>query len=116
MKLEEKRNYLIEQFGYCPVDDDAGIEFYYKAIHDYDFGLIDADDYAWLNTLLQYDIGADNAFQIIYWYYKNFDSTVQESIHANNRSELEMVCSELEIYLNFSNWVEEEPKWFKYGF
>ena len=112
----EKVEWLMNEIGYLPVDDEAGIEFYYKGMHDFGLGLYDTDDYAWLNTLLRYDIGGENARLIIDWYYVNEDTTVQEAINIDGKEELAEIAEKLGIHLDFSNWMTEEPMALEYGF
>ena len=112
----EKINWLIDEIGYLPVSDEDGINFYYKGMHDFGFGLYDTDDYAWLNTLLRYDIGGENATEIIRWYYKNMDMTVQDAVRIEDRDEFYGVCQRLGLDIDFSHWPEIEPEYIEYGF
>lgn len=110
---EEKRNWLAKELGkdyYYEFTEPKTINHYYKAIHDFNMGLTDADDYAWLITLFGYDIGAENAFEIIRWYYENFDATVNDMVGINQKIELWYVCNKLNIHLDFSMWTDAEPK------
>lgn len=116
MKTSEMKQWLVDEIGFVPVDDEDGVEFYYTAMHDYNMGLCDADDYAWLNTLLRYDIGADEALEIIDWFYVNEDITVQDAIDVNSKEELMAVCEELGLKIDFSHWLEEDPVAYEYGF
>lgn len=112
----EKVDWLMKEIGYLPVDDEDGIDFYYKGMHDFGLGLYDTDDYAWLNTLLRYDIGGENAKAIIDWYYVNEDTTVQEAIDVEHKDELAEVADKLGITLDFSNWPDEDPEYLECGF
>jgi hypothetical protein len=111
-----KINWLIDEIGYLPVSDEDGINFYYKGMHDFGLGLHDTDDYAWLNTLLRYDIGGENATEIIRWYYANMDMTVQDAVRIEDRDELYGVCQRLGLDIDFSQWPETEPEYIEYGF
>lgn len=112
----EKVDWIMKEIGYLPADDEAGIDFYYKGMHDFGLGLYDTDDYAWLNTLLGYDIGGENAKAIIDWYYVNEDTTVQEAIDVERKDELVEVADKLGIVLDFSNWPDKDPEYLEYGF
>lgn len=112
-----KAEWIEKEIGFLPVDGEEGIDFYYKAMHDHDMGLYDADDYAWLNTLLRYDIGAERALSIIRWYYENLDATVQDMVDHDQKETLKNICeSELGLNLDFSHWPEKEPIFLEYGF
>lgn len=112
-EITEQRHWLLHEIGFVPVETETGIRFYYDAMHDHDFGLGDADDYAWLNTLLGYDIGAENAKQIIRWCYEEVDSTVYGTITFDDKGTLKNICEfELDIKLDFSHWAAVEPEVF----
>ena len=114
MTVEQKADWIENEIGFIPVDKEAAVEFYYKAMHDYDMALMDADDYAWLNTLFRYDIGADRALEIIKWFY---EQTVVDAVSVNQKETLENICRfELGLHLDFSHWPDKEPKIFEYGF
>ena len=120
-ELEDYIAWLAKEFGRSFAesikDNPEVIIHYYKACHDYNMGMSDADDYAWLNTLFRYDIGAERALDIIRWYYENYDSTLQDSITVNSRETLKSICEmELGLNLDFSHWPKTEPKCFEYGF
>ena len=118
--FEEKLNWLTYTFGHSftdQIDDNPeAINHYYKATRDYDMGISDADDWAWLNTLIRYDIGAYHASGIIDWLYTNEDATVMDVINVNSRDKLEDICRELGYHLNFNHWVEKEPGALEFGF
>ena len=62
--IEEKRRKLSEYYGMdTSWDNDSFINFYYRCMKS-DLDLLDADEYATLNTLLNYDIGMENALLI----------------------------------------------------
>ena len=116
-----KREWLVKELGESwvteQIDFPEGIDHYYKGMHDYGMGVTDCDDWAWLNTLFRYDIGAENAKKIIGWYYENEDTTVQDAVSVEKSEELWYVCDiELGIHLDFSHWPKEEPTALEYGF
>ena len=93
--------------------DETAHNFYYRAMHDNHMDLYDADDYAWLNTLIGYDIGVKNAKRIEKWLYEN-DETVT-SYSAENIGTLKNLCElELELKIDFSNAVTVTPEAIKY--
>jgi len=87
--LTQKINYLINEIGFLPVweDDVEWIDFYYTCMHDYGFSLYDTDEYANLNQILGYDIGAKAAQKISDYYYANEDISVLE-LDTKDRDEL----------------------------
>jgi hypothetical protein len=98
-------------------------KFYVKYLMD-NLDICDIDRYAWLNTLFQYDIGAKNAMEIDSWlwgsetvlkdYPLGFD-TLELTWNDEEGKELLKKCnSELNLNLDFSNWVTYEPEYYKY--
>ena len=117
---EEKLNWLTRMFGHSftdQIDDNReAIDHYYKATHDYDMGITDADDWAWLNTLFRYDIGADHANGIIEWFYENEEATVMDCVNVDEKKLLQNICETLGFHLDFSHWPDKEPKALEFGF
>ena len=117
---DEKLNWMKSIYGEYFISQIANnpmaIRHYYKAIHDYDMGVTDADDYAWLNTLFQYDIGGVNAMYLIRWFYVSENTTVQDRINVGSKEELKDLCGNIGLHLDFSNWVNEEPKALRFEF
>ena len=116
MKTSEMKQWLVDEIGFVPVDDEDGVEFYYTAMHDHGFGLYDTDDYAWLNTILRYDIGVEAASAIINWCFDNYDTSVQDAFDVNAKEELIAACDEMGLEIDFSHWLEEDPGAYEYGF
>jgi len=116
-ETEAKAEAIKNLIGFLPVDSDEGIDHYHKSIFFYDMGLTDADDYAWLNTLFRYDIGAERAKAIINWYYENLDTTVQDAVSVDQKETLKNICEmELGFHLDFTHWPKYEPEYLEYGF
>ena len=117
INYRQMEEWLKRQLGNAPTNDQEGIIFYYRAMHDYDMGVMDADDYAWLNTLFRYDIGAERALDIIRWYYEKEDATVMDSVSIDTKETLKTICEdELGLHLDFSHWPKTEPKYIEFGF
>ena len=113
MTIEQKLNWLDNELGvgFLGEDNYDAINFYYCAMHDYDMGVCDADDWAWLNTLFGYNIGATRSLFITTWYYENLDATVNECVGSQDKETLRSICKwELGLHLDFSNWADDEPK------
>lgn len=87
--------------------DDKAYDFYYMAMHDNGMDLYDADDYAWICTLINYDIGADRAKEILKWLYEN-DQTAM-SFTAESIPTLKNICEELDLKIDFSKALTETP-------
>ncbi len=82
--------------------------FFYRAMHDNEMGFYDADSYAWLNTLFGYDIGIENARNIIKWLYENDQNAFE--FNAGNKGTLENICElELGLKLDFTMFAESTP-------
>jgi len=117
MTIEEKLNWLKNEVGadffdFTPEDCNV-INHYYCGMHDHNMSVYEADDWAWLNTLFGYNIGATRALMIINWYYENNDATVEECVGVQDKETLHSVCEwELGLHLDFSNWVDKESKYY----
>lgn len=109
-----KREWLVSKIGSEIVDQlpNAGVAFYYMAMHDNGMDLSDADRYAWLNMLFGDDIGVDAARKIIDWYHGK-DLDVMELTHTSKK-EVMGVCEELGLHLFFEDWPLEEPDYIDY--
>lgn len=117
MTISEKRDWINEKTQLNVPEDEEIVQFYYKAVHDHAMLPHEADDYAYLNTMFRYDIGAEAAKAIIGWYYNNQDTTVQDAVTAEGKGTLENICQlELGLHLDFSHFAQEEQEWLEYGF
>lgn len=113
----EKNVWLVKQVGNVIPNDDECVEFYYRAMHDYGMGITDADDYAYLNTLFQYDIGAERALAIIRWFYEEQDAAIQDAVTVEDKGTLRNICEfELGLHFNWDYFLKEEPKMLQYNF
>lgn len=116
---EEKYNWLCKEFGEASIDwaegDDGSIDFVYRSIRDYDMGITDVDSYAWINTLLGYDIGAERALGLIRWYHENYDSTLLDMVIVDSKEIFRNIAElELGYHFDYSKWPEEDPKYIRY--
>ena len=114
MGTQEKAEWIRKEIGILPAEDEKAIVHYYAAMHDFGMGLTDADDYAWLNTLLGYNIGPDYAFGIIRYLYETHDTTAQEAINAGSKAMLEEICQALGYKSDVSQWPEADPECIRY--
>ena len=86
---------------------DEFYSFYYRCMNA-GMHYADADRYAILNTLFNYDIGMDNARAIDEWMYEN-DEEIYE-LNANKVSKLTvaLAVAELGLDVDFSGWIKED--------
>lgn len=114
-EIERKRKWLESANGKDIVAglDDNAIDFYFDAAQDISFSIYDADKWAWLNTLFGYDIGKENAIEILEWFYAN-DQDIM-CLTAESKGTLQMICkSELWLSLSFDSFVTETPDFISY--
>lgn len=87
--------------------------FYYRCMEN-DMHYLNADEYAILNTLFNYDIGIDNYWAITEWMDENgkniFDLTCKD------KSLILSAATELGLNLCFNNWNENECKDLNYKY
>lgn len=115
---EEVLNYL-ELDVYDDNTDylDEFYSFYYRCMNE-GMHYADADRYAILNTLFNYDIGMDNAKAIDEWMYEH-DGEIYElnATNADDKANVALAVAELGLNLDFSGWIKEdyaEYKFFEY--
>lgn len=86
---------------------DEFYSFYYRCMKaDMDFA--DADRYAILNTLLNYDIGMENARAIDCWIYEH-DKEIYELNNSEKSKQLVMLAVEdLGLKIDFNEWIKED--------
>lgn len=107
---EEVLNYLE-----CDNGDysDEFYAFYYRCAEaDMDFA--DADRYAILNTLFNYDIGMDNAREIDGWMYEHDEEIYELNADEKSRELVALAVAELGLNLDFSGWIKEDYKEYKF--
>ena len=108
---EEVLNYLeCEEDIYA----DELYAFYYRCMKA-DMHFADADRYAILNTLFNYDIGMENAIAIDTWMYEH-DKEIYElkATSERDRADIKLAVAELGLNLDFSNWATEDYTEYKY--
>ena len=74
----------------------------------------DADRYAILNTLFNYDIGMENARSIDHWMYENDNDIFELDAREKDKRLLRQAAKELGIGLDFSNFATEEYTAYKF--
>lgn len=75
----------------------------------------DADRYAILNTMFNYDIGMENARQIDGWMYEH-DEEIYELIATNmeHKALVALAVAELGLDIDFSGWIKEDYTEYKF--
>lgn len=105
LTLKEKVDFINRKTGssFAVECGEKCINFYYKQISK-GFGLLDADDYAQLNTLFGYDIGEEN-------FRKLNDELWERDIRASelnpdedSKEEVMDICNAIGLEMNFSKW------------
>lgn len=86
---------------------DEFYSFYYRCMKA-GMHYADADRYAILNTMFNYDIGMENARVIDHWMYEH-DEEIYElnPENADDKSMVALAVAELGLNLDFSGWVDE---------
>ncbi len=88
------------------------IDFYLRC-RDAGMHMADADRYAILNTMFQYDIGMENANELNEWLYEHEEETYE--LKPNKCKELlKYGCEELHINLDFNNFRTEDFSEYSY--
>lgn len=107
-----------EVLMYLDIEDDGYTDelysFYYRCMKaGMDFS--DADRYAILNTLFNYDIGMDNARDIDSWMYEH-DEEIYElnATSMEDKAKVALAVAELGLNLDFSGWIKENYTEYKF--
>lgn len=75
----------------------------------------DADRYAILNTLFNYDIGMDNARDIDSWMYHHDEEIYElKATSKEDKSKVALAVAELGLNLDFSGWIKEDYSEYKF--
>ena len=107
---EEVIRYLDCDNGDYP---DEFYAFYYRcALADMDFA--DADRYAILNTLLNYDIGMENARAIDGWMYEHNEEIYELNTDEHSKELVMLAVAELGLDIDFSGWIAEDYTQYKF--
>lgn len=108
---EDVINYLECESGDYP---DEFYAFYYRCMMA-DMHYADADRYAILNTLLNYDIGMDNAKAIDSWMYEHDEEIYElKATRMEDKALVALAVAELGLNLDFSGWIKENYAEYKF--
>ena len=100
----------------CEVDvgyPDDFYSFYYRCMMA-GMHCADADRYAILNTLLNYDIGMDNARAIDSWMYEHDEEIYELNNGEDSKALIMQAIAELELNVSSDNWIKEDYKFYKF--
>lgn len=93
---------------------DGFYSFYYRCMKA-DMHYTDADRYAILNTMFDYDIGMDNARNIDDWmYHHNEEIYDLNATNMEDKSKVALAVAELGLNLDFSRWIKEDYTGYKF--
>lgn len=108
---EEVIDYLECDCGDYP---DELYAFYYRCMMAC-MHYADADRYAILNTLFNYDIGMENAREIDGWMYEH-DEEIYELMATNmeHKALVALAVVELGLDIDFSGWIKEDYQEYKF--
>ena len=106
---EEVLNYLeLDIYDDNTDYSDDFYSFYYRCMKA-KMHYADADRYAILNTLFNYDIGMDNARAIDSWMYEH-DGEIYElnPTDMKDKAKVALAVAELGLNLDFSGWINSK--------
>lgn len=108
---EDVLNYL----GIADDDFEDGFFLFYHRCMKADMHYADADRYAILNTMFDYDIGMENARAIDTWMYEH-DKEIYElnPENTNHKSLVALAVAELGLNLDFSGWIGKDYEAYKF--
>lgn len=88
--------------------------FYYRCMKA-DMHYADADRYAILNTLFNYDIGMDNARGIDTWMYHHDEEIYElKATSMEDKLKVALAVAELGLNIDFSGWIKEDYTEYKF--
>jgi phage anti-repressor protein len=111
---KEVEDYLETEMEYCLAYPDDLYAFYYRCMMA-GMHYADADRYAILNTLFNYDIGMENAREIDGWMYEH-DEEIYELMATNmkHKALVALAVAELGLDIDFSGWIKEDYEEYKF--
>ena len=92
---------------------DEFYSFYYRCMKS-DMHFADADRYALLNTLFDYDIGMDNAKAIDEWMYEHDEEIYELSNNEEDKKLVALAVAELGLNIDFSKWIKKDYDEYKF--
>ena len=83
---------------------DAGYAFYHRCLFDHKLCLIDADEYAILNTLIGYDIGVDSALAIAGYLWAHDIERLELTGNDKDKAEVQKAIDVLGLDIKLDKW------------
>lgn len=116
MTLKEKIDALNGDHGLLFDEDmDEGcINFYYREMVENDQDLIDADDYAMLNSILRYDIGRETARELSRELWEQDVDTMELDSDLKSKILIQKAAERCGIKLDWSKWIRGALDAFEY--
>ena len=93
---------------------DEGYAFYHRCLFEHKLSLLDADEYAMLNTLIGYDIGVDNAMKISNYLWERDIETLELSVLEEDKQNVKEAIEALHLNVDLSNWKNDELEAYEY--
>ena len=94
--------------------DDEGYAFYYRCLINNKMSLLDADEYATLNTLIGYDIGVDNAMKISAYLWDREIETLELPEYEESKQDVKAAIETLRLNVDLSNWKNDKFEGYEY--
>lgn len=105
LTLKEKVDFINRKTGssFTVECGEKCIDFYYHQITK-GFGLLDADDYAQLNTLFGYDIGEENFQKLNEELWERDIRALELNPDEDSKEEVMEACKAIGLEMDFSKW------------
>lgn len=94
--------------------DDDGYAFYYRCLFEHQMSLLDADEYAMLNTLIGYDIGVENASEINTYLWEQDIETLELSVDEESKQDVKNAIDALNLNVDLSKWRKDKFESYEY--
>ena len=94
--------------------EDKGYAFYYRCLFNYKMSLLDADEYATLNTLIGYDIGVDNAMKISAYLWDREIETLELPEYEESKQDVKAAVEALHLDVDLLNWKSDKFEGYEY--
>ena len=105
---------------FCGCIDDDFTEYeddffvFHKKVKDKGYDFMDADNYAWLNTLFGYDIGIEKSIEICNALEKEGEFATSD-LDTGSYNFMKMIDVKYRLNVSFDNWTKKEKKEVRYS-
>jgi hypothetical protein len=116
---DEIRKEVLDYLELDVYDDNSDLSdefysFYYRCMNA-NMHYADADRYAILNTLFNYDIGMENAMAIEEWLYEQEEEIYELNATSEyDKKTIILAVAELGLNLDFSRWITKDYEEYKF--